>query len=570
MSKTLTGSALKIAPAIIPAGGTLLLFAYLLRRFPYDGLYGIDSYTYYYQARALWNEATGVIPSAYELFSADGLQHWPVGYHLHIILGFLLSGVNPTGGRLLTILLAALCPVLLYLIVQRLLGGSLAGRWLAVIAGLAAGALLPLNATFTRMGLSLMSDVPTCFWALLSAFCFVRAAPLLGAVEAESHVTPPWRAGTFALGGFALGVAVLIRYGSILLVAPILVYLALASFRRRTKDEGRTLDEKSALSLDKSPVLAALWSVPPFLVALVPQVLYLLTHNPGTGAGDFLGSINLSNMFSTTTYSPDGVMTYDYPMIVFFLLGPLWLAPAGFYSALFVPALALGAAYLLTHNKVRVLIFLLSWWVIPALCYSATPYQAHRFALIYLPAIAILIGCGVGYAAIMLLRAIPRSTASTEVRPLTANPVWTRVSGGFALLVFIGGTYQCWSSVRNWVATHAAWQAEDRRTVAFVEQAVPATSPSTEPPRVVTLGFSAPLYHDTQWPVLELYNADENALRDFLSGPQPHMAVVPEASLAGQWADTPTGERWRWLTSHYSLERKGVEGAYTVFVIHGR
>src|SRR5690348_3518874 len=67
------------------------LFYYLLARFPYDGLYGQDSYAYYYQSRALLQDMTGQPPQAWQLFSSDRLYHWPIGYHLHLILGQIIS-----------------------------------------------------------------------------------------------------------------------------------------------------------------------------------------------------------------------------------------------------------------------------------------------------------------------------------------------------------------------------------------------------------------------------------------------------------------------------------------------
>src|SRR5215203_4843200 len=253
------GRALQLVPPLVLVVGTRLLFAYLLQRFPYDGFYGVDSYTYYYQARALWREFTGTAPRGFELFTTDGLQHWPVGYHLQIIAGFLLSGVSPTGGWLLTILFSALCPAVLYLIVQKLFRELRSSGFtlFVVVTGLVAGALLPLNATFTRMGLSLMSDTPACFWTLLSIYFFILAAPL---PQKHSDVLPMpsgRRNVLFAFAGFALGVAVLIRYGSILLVMPIAVYLLLSAWP--AERNGKLF---SGLWERLTPVL---WSIPPFL-----------------------------------------------------------------------------------------------------------------------------------------------------------------------------------------------------------------------------------------------------------------------------------------------------------------
>ena len=135
------------------------------------------------------------------------------------------------------------------------------------------------------------------------------------------------------------------------------------------------------------------------------------------------------------------------------------------------------------------------------------------------------------------------------------------------LLLFAVGLIRCWNSVRDWVATHAAWEQGDRKIVEYVEQLAAKEGVGTVQPGTLTLGLSAPLYHYTQWPVKELYFADPATTTEFLSGPELHLAVVPEESLVGQWADTPTGKNWRWLKTNYDLEPVGQEGAYTVYVI---
>ena len=149
------------------------LFASLLIRFPYDGLYGQDAYAYYYQALALWREISGQPPAPGALFDAHALR-WPLGYHLQLILGYLLSG-DAAGGRALTLLLACLAPALLYLILREIRREAPGSR--QVIAGLIGGGLLVLTGTYARMGLSVMADVPALFWSLLAVYCALRAWP---------------------------------------------------------------------------------------------------------------------------------------------------------------------------------------------------------------------------------------------------------------------------------------------------------------------------------------------------------------------------------------------------------
>ncbi|MEO5953677.1 MAG: hypothetical protein ABIQ44_14515, partial [Chloroflexia bacterium] len=357
----------RLAPLVPPlalVAGSLFLFIFLLRRFPYDGFYAPDNYAYYYQARALWEQITGALPRSYELFTADGLQHWPVGYHIQLIVGFLLNGVTPMGGWLLTILMTALCPALLYWIMQRLFRDLYISGYVfyLVIAGVISGVLISLNATFTRTGLSLMSDVPSCFWALLSIYFFVRAAPMATTQQSDVPASKRQRGILFALAGFSLGLAVLIRYGALLLAVPIAIYLIFAALPGRRNN--------NLLAMLWSRLSPALWSIPFFLLALVPQALYLMTHNPGTGVSDFLGGISLSNIFATTTYSTDGTSTFQHPMIIFYLLDPVWQVQSGFFSPFFIPAIGIGIFFLLAQHHWRIVAFLLSWWFCPALIYA--------------------------------------------------------------------------------------------------------------------------------------------------------------------------------------------------------
>lgn len=557
------GTFWRIVPPLLLVLGSLLLFAYLLRRFPYDGMYGIDSFTYFYQARAIWEEATGAPHRAFELFSVDGLQHWPVGYHLQVITGFLFGGTTPRGGWLLTILFAALCPAILFLLVQRLLGALRASGYafMVIVAGLIAGLLLPLNATYTRMGLSLMSDVPACFFSLLSLYFFVRAAPLPdGGVKENLPLRQ--RSLLFGLAGFAFGLAVLMRYGSGVVAIPLGIYLIFSAL---------PADRDGKLLITIWPRLApALWSVPAFFIALLPQVFYLLTHDPGTGAGDFLSSFSLGNLFATSTSGPDGVSNFQSPMIVFYVLGPLWQTQAGFYSLFFLPALVLGAAFMFSTTHRRLLSFLAAWWLFPALIYAATPYQAHRFALIYLPAIAILIGTGVGFAVSSILTWVPRLVGKIVLPRWSSSGRQRYLAswvGAGALISFAIGLILCWNSVRDWMATHSAWEQADRMLVGYVQQLAADEGAGEDAPKVVTHGFSAPLYHYTGWQVLEMYFATPDKATQFLTGPELHLAVVPEETLNGQWANTSTGEYWRWLQANYTLDRLGQSGAYTIYRI---
>jgi hypothetical protein len=119
------------------------------------------------------------------------------------------------------------------------------------------------------------------------------------------------------------------------------------------------------------------------------------------------------------------------------------------------------------------------------------------------------------------------------------------------------------------VATHAAWQAQDKQVASVAQKA--AATPPIEPgePHLISFGATAALFHYTSWPTLELYNSDEPVLRNFISRPGPDVGptivVVPLGSLDTQWAGTPLAQRWHWLQASYQLTAEGTVGEYTLF-----
>lgn len=557
-----TPLALRVGPPILLSIACATLFALLLMRHPYDGLYGQDSYAYYYQARALWYEMSGqTMPD--QLFTAQALR-WPVGYLLHLIAGIVIMG-GPSGGRLLTLAMTALTPALLYLIIVQLWRGHT--RYASVVAGLVGGAVLPLTGTYTRMGLSIMSDVPAVFWMALAIACCLRAWPQ-DPPPGEQRATnvKSGLAWAFAMG-FALGMAVLVRYGSILLATPIAVYLALLRWY-------------SGSWLQLGPdVRKAAMGLAGFALAMLPQVLYytspLAVYLPGAvNYSVWLSDWKLSNIFASSYVSADGAASYPQSNIVFYLVEPFWelgegliaslyrSAAAGLLSPAYVPALFLGVWALVRVRRWPALGLLLAWWIVPLLFFSGSPYQSHRFVLVYLPALAALIGIGAGVALDWLAR------LSGRLRPGLSSEARSGVLTAIVLLGVCVGAGLGLVSVNRWIAIHAAWEADEKRVATAVKQAAGPVPERTQP-HVVSFNITAAVYHNTGWPMLDFYNHDEQEIARFLSGPEPHVLVLPERNMATQWAGTPSGMRWEWLRRSYEMSLVAQVGEYSVYRLGG-
>jgi hypothetical protein len=240
-------------------------------------------------------------------------------------------------------------------------------------------------------------------------------------------------------------------------------------------------------------------------------------------------------------------------MLAFFLVLPLVSADAGFMHFLCFPAYLLGMATLAQQRAWPVFGLLITWWLVPALVLSGTPYQAHRFVIMYLPALAIPVGIGVAMAVEALLRALRYPTGGRK-------PLTVLAAGALLLAVGVAALYE-WQGTRNWMAAHVAFKEEEKGMLDLAGRAVPPG----EEPRLVAFGSTAAIFHYTGWPALDLYNHAQQEIGQFLRGPGTRLVVVPEAQLDKQWAETPTGERWRWLRDNYSMELRGKAGQYSVY-----
>jgi hypothetical protein len=207
---------------------------------------------------------------------------------------------------------------------------------------------------------------------------------------------------------------------------------------------------------------------------------------------------------------------------------------------------------------------MLLWWFISVLAYAGTPYQAHRFALNFMPVLAILIGVGAGSAFEWLqLGAVSRGGR------LSGGHGIRRLISTLLLAGLVVGLGQGERSAEQWAATHSGLNAQEQQVVALAREAV-ATSGQEGTPRVVCFGFSAPLYHYTRWPILDFFAHDEADIQGFLATPGPRIVVLPEESMSSQWAGTPPGARWEWIKSAYRLTKQGQVGVFTVYVVEDR
>ncbi len=133
------------------------------------------------------------------------------------------------------------------------------------------------------------------------------------------------------------------------------------------------------------------------------------------------------------------------------------------------------------------------------------------------------------------------------------------------------GSVQSWRSTYRQASELTSIKGGELNIVEAAQQALIGEHiPGLLKPKAVVFGISAALYHYTGWQILDIYNHGQKEIETFLAGDAPRLAVIPEISMATQWAGTPSGERWQWLRSHYNLIERGSAGDYKIYLVEAR
>jgi 4-amino-4-deoxy-L-arabinose transferase-like glycosyltransferase len=462
--------------------------------------------------------------------------------------------------------MAVLLPVMVAVLAWELLRYRPAPERL--FAGVVAGLTLLFTGVYVRSGLALMSDLPALFWTMLGLNCWVRAVAL-------SDNPYPRRAAPVAVYGFiaglALGMAVAVRYTSVLLVVPALAYLLAyrplpASVDPRAAGEhpvqSRTRFARPTWALQSLRRLLT-WGGVGFAMGLLPQIAYRLsyTNSPAGLPVDW----NMGNFFATIVSRSSGDMAvFSYPMSVFYVVMPAADPSGTFLSPLYLPALALGLALMVRKRQWPALTLLVSWWLVPALFLSGTTFQTHRYVLAYLPPLAVLIGTGT-------INAL-RSAASTYSLPLAWGRKWAAaVFAALALVGIVGGLSHGLVAAHDNARMLAGFQAEEQALASLVKEAVslPHAPTGQGSVGIVCFGVSAALYHNTGWAVLDFYNHDEAEINHFVQAHDTSLLVVPTELMDTRWHNTPSARRWHYMQRAYRLVFAGRIGQYSVYLVEG-
>ncbi len=331
----------------------LLVRVAMVLIFQFDGLYGQDPFAYYSYSLEL-REALGQLQPPPPFF-------WPIGYPLLVVLGTLLTGVQPLAGQLVSMVAGALIAPLVFLIVCEVKPGAKAG---ALVAGL----LAAVSGQLVLSSTSVMSDAAGLAWLTLSAWAMLRYARSL-------------RPGWLILSAFTLGLAVLTRWPLALAAFP-WALSAILAWRAASWPWKRMAGAAALAVLAGGLVIVA---------QFVPSL--------GRGELSHIGELqvfdwNPANAFKSVVANADGIFYYERPVAVFYAL-PV-VHPA-FIFPLVTPFLMFGLWSLRDRLRPHAAL-LLGWPLTVYIFLTGIALENPRFSLALFPPLAALVGLGFQHA----------------------------------------------------------------------------------------------------------------------------------------------------------------------------
>ena len=410
-----------------------------------------------------------------------------------------------------------------YLLALRVAGTVLPERCAIWTAGLAA-ALLALSGLAVQTSDTIMADAPALWWVTAAIWLW----------------TAPWAAGRTRrsrLAGFASGLCFALAVSTRFECAPLLASMAVYWWACRAHGVA-----PSALAWIVGAVLAAL-----------PQALYTLRYSDPVLHQQWLTTWNPVNFWQSGFATQDGVQHYAISAGAFYLLHPLYSPQSlPFLLAPFLPicivALWRGRSGDVDGSSNRAAsraydLQLLAWWLIPALYLAGVPFESARFAVIYVPPLAILEAIGLA-AVVVRLPSRARGLSRLGVALALLSLCLLAADSRRPLAALANGKARDLSAVR-WLTTHAPRGAT-----------------------IAAFSLTLTLYHDGDtrahdWTLADL-SAVTSADLDRLSR-LPHLVTVAdEVNLAAQWPGLAPERSLLRLVSHARLRPVAYVGGYTI------
>jgi 4-amino-4-deoxy-L-arabinose transferase-like glycosyltransferase len=496
-----------LLPAALVAGSAMAAVALT----GFDGLYGQDSFAYF-------GYATGALRESLLHLSAWPAFFWPPGYPLLVAVVSLVAGRLPFAGQIVSAGAGAAVAIFTGLLAtelvkqQRADGLSPKASFDRLPVPLLAGLIVAVTGQLLQSSIVVMSDTVGLAAATAGAWAFARY-----------RRTGAGRWLALCAGAFAWAIVTRWIYGLIALVFIIQGLILVRQQHRRA----------ALRHAAGAAVIGALILAP----TLVPAALGLFRGGDPPFSGDLLAySWNPLNALHREFVTADGQLSYPLPNGLYYLFAPAtWWYFGPILAALIVPGLW-GA---LRRRTVSSAGLLLAWVAIVYAFHAGAPWQNPRFALAYLPPLAIL--AAIGFTEL-------REATDLRIRRLAA----AYLAIGLALAAVGSGLLTERFTDRK---------QHDLATVRWVEHVAPPRA------HLLTFGLTATFQHYGRPETADLSQIRWPQMQRLLSDGRPTLVLLDVANIERQWTGRPPWANYRALRDGPGLIRLGARGSYTLFAV---
>jgi 4-amino-4-deoxy-L-arabinose transferase-like glycosyltransferase len=496
---------LPLGPVILLAGAGIAVLA--LTRF--DGLYGQDSFAYFHYATGPLRQALarGQLPPPF---------FWPPGYPLLIAAMSGVVGVTPIAAQIVSVAAGAAVPAFTILLARELGTDETAGspqarhRWLPV--SLLAGLMVAVTGQLLQSSLVVMADTLGLAAATAGAWALARYRRT-GALR--------W----LLLCALAFAWAILTRWIYALVAVPAAIW-GLTLLRGRSR--GIALLRGAGAAVVGIVVLAP---------TVIPAVVGLMRGGNAPFAGDLqVYSWSPLNALQATFTTGDGQLVYRLPTGLYYALAPgTWW----YFSPLLAALIAPGIWAVVRQKRIPAFGFLVAWAAIVLAFHAGAPWQNPRFALAYLPPLAIL--AAVGYDQL-------RRASHTQVRRAAA--AW--LVGGLALAA-AGSAVLTQEFIER--------KQNDVAIVRWANGLAPLDG------QLLAFGLTATFQEYGRLQTLDLSEVSTERIGALLGDGRPTLLLVDVNALERQWTGRAPWERYHALLAAPGLTPLGSRGGYTLFAV---
>ena len=496
---------LPLAPVVFLAASALAILA--LTRF--DGLYGQDSFAYFHYATGPLRQALarGQLPPPF---------FWPPGYPLLVAAMSGIVGVAPIAGQIVSIAAGAAVPAFTILLARELGTDEPAGwplarhRWLPI--SILAGLIVAVTGQLLQSSLVVMADTLGLAAATAGAWGLARYRRT-GALR--------W----LLLSALAFAWAILTRWIYGLVAVPFAVWGLIPLWRRPRR----------------IALLHAAGAVAVGIVVLAPTGVPAVIGLIGGGNAPFAGDLQVYawspvNALHATFTTADGQLAYNLPTGLYYALAP---ANWWYFSPLLAALIAPGVWAVVRQTRTPTLGILVAWAAIVLAFHAGAPWQNPRFALAYLPPLAIL--AAVGYDQL-------RRAAHLQVRRAAA--AW--LLAGMALAA-AGSAVLTQEFIER--------KQNDVAVVRWADGLAPLNG------QLLAFGLTATFQEYGRLPTLDLSEVNTERIGALLRDGRPTLVLVDVNALERQWTGRAPWERYHALLAAPGLTSLGTRSGYTLFAV---